>query len=303
MFDASFNLKDLTPRHIIGNDNPIRGIALAVLATFLFACLNVMTKHISQIYPVIMILWFRYLFFGGYGLAIGIRKDKKRAFSSIVPVLQFTRALLLLAEVGVYIIAFRHLPLAEISAISGTGPLVTLAMSAFILREVISVRQWLLVAFGFVGIIIIVKPGFSVFNPYMLIPLFGTLLWGLYQVLTRLVSQYDGAERTTLFTGTIGFVVLCGFLPFYWMSLDIMWGLKFVVLAVLGVAGHSTLIKALSIAPASLLQPFSYVSMVWAVAFGWMFFNDIPALTTLVGSGIIILSGIYAFRLKQQEAI
>ena len=91
----------------------------------------------------------------------------------------------------------------------------------------------------------------------MLIPLLGTLLWGLYQVLTRLVSQYDGAERTTLFTGTIGFAVLCVFLPFYWMSLDIMWGLKFVVLAVLGVAGHSTLIKALSIAPASLLQPFS----------------------------------------------
>ena len=303
MFDASFNLKDLMPMHIIGNDNPIRGIALAVLATFLFACLNVMTKHISQIYPVIMILWFRYLCFGAYGLAIGIRKDKKRAFSSIVPVLQVTRALLLLADVGVYIIAFRHLPLAEISAISGTGPLVTLAMSAVILREVISVRQWLLVAFGFVGIITIVKPGFSVFNPYMLIPLFGTFLWGLYQVLTRLVSQYDGAERMTLFTGTIGFAVLCGFLPFYWMSLDIMWGLKFVVLAVLGVAGHSTLIKALSIAPASLLQPFSYVSMVWAVAFGWMFFNDIPALTTLVGSGIIILSGTYAFRLKQQEAI
>ena len=117
------------------------------------------------------------------------------------------------------------------------------------------------------------------------------------------MSQYDGAERTTLFTGTIGFAVLCGFLPFYWMSLDIIWGLKFIVLAVLGVAGHSTLIKALSIAPASLLQPFSYVSMVWAVAFGWMFFNDIPALTTLVGSGIIILSGTYAFRLKQQEAM
>ena len=208
-----------------------------------------------------------------------------------------------MAEVGVYIIAFRHLPLVEISAISGTGPLVTLAMSAVILREVISVRQWLLVAFGFVGIIIIVKPGFSVYNPNMLIPLFGTLLWGLYQVLTRLVSQYDGAERTILFTSTIGFAVLCGFLQFYWMSLDIMWGLKFVVLAVLGVAGHSTLIKALSIAPASLLQPFSYVSMVWAVAFGWMFFKDIPALTTLVGSGIIILSGTYAFRLKQQEAI
>ena len=229
MFYVDFNLIDVMSNYYTGNDNPIRGIALAILATFLFACLNVMTKHVSQIYPVIMILWFRYLFFGAYGLAVGIRKDKKRAFSSIVPVLQVTRALLLLAEVGVYIIAFRHLPLAEISAISGTGPLFTLALSAVILREVINVRQWLLVVFGFVGIIIIVKPGFSVFNPYMLIPLLGTLLWGLYQVLTRLVSQYDGAERTTLFTGTIGFAVLCGFLPFYWMSLDIMWGLKFVL--------------------------------------------------------------------------
>ena len=84
MFDAGFNLIDVMSKHITGNDNSIRGIALAVLATFLFACLNVMTKHISQIYPVIMILWFRYLFFGAYGLAIGIRKDKKRAFSRLV---------------------------------------------------------------------------------------------------------------------------------------------------------------------------------------------------------------------------
>ena len=84
MFDAGFNLIDLMPNHITVKDNPIRGIALAVLATFLFACPTVMTKHISQIHPVIMILWFRYLFFGAYGLAIGIRKDKKRAFSRLV---------------------------------------------------------------------------------------------------------------------------------------------------------------------------------------------------------------------------
>ena len=137
----------------------------------------------------------------------------------------------------------------------------------------------------------------------MLIPLFGTVLWGLYQVLTRLVSQYDGAERTTLFTGTIGFVILTGFLPFFWLSLDILWLLKFSILAIFGVAGHSTLIKALTIAPASLLQPFSYVNMVWAVLFGWLFFNDIPAMTTFIGSAIIILSGIYVFRLKKQDVI
>jgi drug/metabolite transporter (DMT)-like permease len=285
------------------SDQPVKGIALAILATLLFAFLNSMTKHVSQVYPMVMILWFRYLFFGGYGLAIGLRTHRKRAFSSLVPILQITRALLLLAEIGVYVFAFRHLPLAEISAISGAGPIVTMAMSTLILREVISLRQWLIVAFGFIGIVIIVKPGFSSFNPWMLIPLFGTVLWGLYQVLTRLVSQYDGAERTTLFTGTIGFVILCSVLPFYWLPVDINWLGKFSVLAILGVAGHSTLIKALTIAPASLLQPFSYVNMVWAVLFGWLFFDTIPEITTFIGSGIIIFSGVYVFKLKQKGTL
>ena len=283
-------------------DQPLKGIALAILATLLFAFLNSMTKHVSQVYPMVMILWFRYLFFGGYGLAVGLKYHKKRAFNSLVPILQITRALLLLAEIGVYVFAFRHLPLAEISAISGTGPIVTMTMSALILREVITVRQWLIVVLGFVGICIIIKPGFASFNPWMLIPLFGTVLWGLYQVLTRLVSQYDGAERTTLFTGTIGFVILCIILPFYWLPVDISWLLKFSVLAILGVAGHSTLIKALAIAPASLLQPFSYVNIVWAVLFGWLFFNTIPEITTFIGSAIIIFSGIYVIKLKQKEA-
>lgn len=283
-------------------DQPLKGIALAILATLLFAFLNSMTKHVSQVYPMVMILWFRYLFFGGYGLAVGLKYHKKRAFNSLVPILQITRALLLLAEIGVYGFAFRHLPLAEISAISGAGPIVTMAMSALILREVITVRQWLIVVLGFVGICIIVKPGFASFNPWMLIPLFGTVLWGLYQVLTRLVSLYDGAERTTLFTGTIGFVILCIILPFYWLPVDISWLLKFSVLAILGVAGHSTLIKALAIAPASLLQPFSYVNIVWAVLFGWLFFNTIPEITTFIGSAIIIFSGIYVIKLKQKEA-
>ena len=287
----------------LSSDQPLKGIALAILATLLFAFLNSMTKHVSQVYPMVMILWFRYLFFGGYGLAVGLKYHKKRAFSSLVPILQITRALLLLAEIGVYVFAFRHLPLAEISAISGAGPMVTMAMSSLILREVITLRQWLIVVLGFVGICIIVKPGFASFDPWMLIPLFGTLLWGLYQVLTRLVSKYDGAERTTLFTGTIGFVILCTLLPFFWSPVDINWLGKFSVLAILGVAGHSTLIKALAIAPASLLQPFSYVNIVWAVLFGWLFFNTIPETTTFVGSAIIIFSGIYVFKLKQKEAL
>ena len=280
-------------RMTTGDNAPLLGMGLALLAFFLFACLNSLTKHTSLTYSMIQILWFRYLLFGGFGVGLAVRKHKKTAFRSQVPLLQTARAILLVTEVGLYVFAFRHLPLAEISAASGTGPMIGTAMSAILLREVIGIRRWLAVFAGFVGVLIIVRPGFGVFDPWMLIPLGGTVLWTLYQVLTRMVAQYDDSERTTLFTGVIGFGLLSLALPFFWESVDLYWLLTLLLLAVFGVAGHSVLIKALSLAPASLLQPLSYSGMVWAVLFGWLFFDDIPAPTTIVGAVIIVASGLY----------
>jgi drug/metabolite transporter (DMT)-like permease len=271
----------------------VLGIGLAVLAVLLFACLNVMTKHTSVTYSMVQILWFRYLLLGGFGLGLAVHKHKKAAFRSQVPLLQVARGVLLATEAGLYVFAFRHLPLAEISAVSGIAPMVVTAMSALMLREVIGIRRWAAVVTGFVGVLIIVRPGFAVFNPWVLAPLFGTVLWALYQVLTRLVSQYDDPERTTMFTGTVGLGLACIALPFFWQPVDLEWLLKLLLLAVLGGAGHSALIKALSLAPASLIQPFSYTGVVWAVLFGWLFFGDLPALTTLFGASIIIASGLY----------
>ena len=279
-----------------GDNAPLLGMGLALLAFFLFACLNSLTKHTSLTYSMIQILWFRYLLFGGFGVGLAAGKHKKAAFESQVPLLQTARAVLLVTEVGLYVFAFRHLPLAEISAASGTGPMIGTAMSAILLREVVGIRRWLAVFAGFVGVLIIVRPGFGVFDPWMLIPLGGTVLWTLYQVLTRMVAQYDDSERTTMFTGVIGFALLCMALPFFWEPVDLHWLLTLLLLAVFGVAGHSVLIKALSLAPASLLQPLSYSGMVWAVLFGWIFFDDIPAPTTIVGAVIIVASGLYTLQ-------
>ncbi len=277
----------------LGESAPLLGMGLALLAFLLFACLNVLTKHTAVAYSMVQILWFRYLLFGGFGLVWAARKHKKAAFKSQVPLLQTARAILLVSEVGLYVFAFRHLPLAEISAVSGTGPMVVTAMSAILLREVVGIRRWLAVLAGFIGVLIIERPGFAAFDPWMLIPLGGTVLWSLYQVLTRMVSQYDDSARTTMFTGTIGFGLLCLALPFFWDPVDLEWLVKLLLLAAFGVAGHSVLIKALSLAPANLLQPLSYTGMVWAVLFGWLFFGDIPAPTTILGATIIVASGLY----------
>ena len=269
------------------------GIALALLVTLLFAGLNVMSKHVSLVYPMVQILWFRYLLLSCFGVGLATHKHGRAAFRSLVPLLQVARALILVTEAGVYVFAFRNLPLADISAISGTGPLVVTAMSALLLREAVGVRRWTAVCVGFVGVLIIVRPGFGAFNAWHLVPLGGMVLWATYQVLTRLVSRYDSSERSTLFTGTVGFGAVCLLLPFFWQPVDLEWTLKLLLLGVFGVAGHSTLIKALSLAPASLLQPFSYVGLVWAVLFGWLFFGDIPVPATLVGALVIVASGLY----------
>ncbi|MBM85190.1 MAG: EamA family transporter [Rhodospirillaceae bacterium] len=279
------------------------GILLAVLATLLFACLNSLTKHASAVYPMVMILWFRYLLFGGFGLAIAVRAHHWRAFSTLIPLLQITRAVLLVTEVGMYVFAFRHLPLAEIAAISGIAPMVATAMSAVLLREAVGIRRWAAVAVGFVGVLIIVRPGFGSFNVWMLLPLVGTVLWALYQVLTRLASQSDGPERTTMFTGTVGFGLLCLISPLFWEPVDFIWTVKLLALAAFGVAGHSLLIKALSLAPASLLQPFSYTGMVWAVLFGWAFFNDFPDAATILGAIIIVTSGLYTLHRQRVRKV
>ena len=252
---------------------------------------------------MVMILWFRYLLFGGFGLAIAVRAHHWRAFSTLIPLLQITRAVLLVTEVGMYVFAFRHLPLAEIAAISGIAPMVATAMSAVLLREAVGIRRWAAVAVGFVGVLIIVRPGFGSFNVWMLLPLVGTVLWALYQVLTRLASQSDGPERTTMFTGTVGFGLLCLISPLFWEPVDFIWTVKLLALAAFGVAGHSLLIKALSLAPASLLQPFSYTGMVWAVLFGWAFFNDFPDAATILGAIIIVTSGLYTLHRQRVRKV
>lgn len=270
------------------------GIALMLLTTLLFAAMNVQSKQLANLYPVVLILWARYLMFSLFGLSLGVhRHGPREAFRSVVPFLQVGRALLLIGEVGVYLLAFKVLPLAEISSISAMGPLVVTGLSALLLGEKVGLRRWAAVLVGFLGVLVIIRPGFAGFDPRLLIPVGGMLLYALYQVLTRLAARYDSSERSTLFTGVVGLGVLTALVPFHWTPVDAEGAFHLFLLACFGVGGHGLLIKALSLAPASVLQPFSYVGLVWAVLFGYLFFGDLPATGTVIGASVIVASGLY----------
>ncbi len=271
------------------------GVTVMLVTTTSFAVMDALTKHVATLYPAPQILWIRYMIFSLYGLCVTLRRRGKKALHSQAPWLQITRGLLLTVEILMFIVAFRHLPLADIQAISGAGPLVTTALSVPILKEVVGIRRWTAIGIGMIGLLIIIRPGFAHFDPLLLLPLGGVILYALYQVLTRIVAHHDHPDTTVLYTGLVGLVSMTMVGPFFWQTPDATGVALMLTIGVIGLAGHTLLIKALALAPASVLQPLNYTMMVWAVLFGYLFYDDLPDIPTVVGALIIVAGGLYTF--------
>jgi drug/metabolite transporter (DMT)-like permease len=271
------------------------GVSVMLATTTAFAVMDALTKHVATLYPAPQILWIRYMVFSLYGLGVTLRRRGKRALYSNAPWLQLARGLLLTVEILMFIIAFRHLPLADIQAIAGAGPLVTTALSVPILKEIVGIRRWSAIGVGMIGLLIIIRPGFAHFEPLLLLPLGGVVLYALYQILTRIVARHDHPDTTVLYTGLVGLIAMTLVGPFFWKTPDATGLMLLLTISVIGLIGHTLLIKALALAPASVLQPLNYTMIVWAVLLGYVFYDDLPDLPTIVGALIVAAGGLYTF--------
>jgi drug/metabolite transporter (DMT)-like permease len=195
------------------------------------------------------------------------------------------------------------LPLADTHAILAISPLIVTALSVPLLGEKVGIRRWTAVGVASIGMLIVLRPGFGAMHPMALVALLCACMWSLYQVLTRIVSRTDPPLTTLFYTALIGALALSVIGPFYWQEPDAMGWALFALVAVLGAGGHYLLIKALQLAPASLLQPFAYTVLVWATLVGFLVFGNLPDLPTVLGALIIVGSGLYTFarerRLRQ----
>ena len=275
-------------------NNPLKGIILMNLAMFLLAGMDGISKTLATDYAVPQILSVRFLIFCLFALAIARPRSLRAAFKSHHPYLQIARSLIITLEVGVFIIAFRYLPLADAHAIAGIAPLLVTALAVPLLGEKVGLRRWSAIAVGFVGLLVIVRPGLGVFNPAALIPLAGAALWAVYQILVRKVAD-DDAATSLLYMAVIGAVVMTALAPFFWRPPDAQGWILLVSLGVVGSLGHYVLIKAFQAAPASTLQPFHYIVLLWAAIVGYLVFGDLPDTWTILGAAIIAASGLYAF--------
>jgi len=278
------------------------GILLMLLAMLSFASMDAISKALARALPIPQIMWVRYAIFTALALLMLHRLGITRVARSARPALQATRALVAVIENSVFVLAFTYLPLADVHAIAAASPLIVIALSVALLGEHVGMRRWFAVAVGFIGVLLIVRPGFEAIGPGHLVALAGALLWAAYQLLVRMVSQHDHSDTTWLWTAVIGLVLTTFIGPFYWTWPDARgWGLLLAI-ALMGSAAHLALINALARAEASALQPFGYTMLMWAAVIGYLAFGDVPDRWTVAGAGLILASGLYAWHRERVRA-
>jgi drug/metabolite transporter (DMT)-like permease len=216
--------------------------------------------------------------------------------------LQLARSLLLLGATLFFFGAVSYVPLAEAQAVAFIEPLLITAIAHFFLAEKVGVRRWVAIVVGFIGVLVVIRPGFGMMHWGMLLSLGSAACGSVYGILTRVVSRDDSAGTSLAYSGIAGFVGLSVLMPFVWQPATLHVWMLFLLLGISGGLGHYFVIKAFEAAPGGTLAPFIYVQMLWMVIVGFVWFQDWPAITTWIGIALIVGSGLYALHRERIRA-
>ena len=277
------------------SNNTRLGVLLMIATTFVFAVQDGISRHLASEYNVLMVVMVRYWFFAAFVTAIAYRKAGgiRAAARTEQPLLQILRGLILATEICVMIYAFTLLGLIESHAVFTSYPLLVAALSGPILGEVVGWRRWTAIFIGFVGVLIILKPGFGVFSPAAIVPLAAALLFALYGLLTRFASRKDTAATSFFWTGVSGSVMMTVIGASYWepmISSDWIW---MGTLCITGALGHWLLIKTYEAAEASAVQPFAYLQLVFVSFIGVLVFGESIELNVAIGAAVVVCAGLF----------
>lgn len=271
------------------------GIWLMVATTLVFALQDGLSRHLGTEYNAPMIVMIRFWFFALFVLWVASRAPGglRAAVATRQPAMQILRGVLLAVEICIMVVAFVHLGLVEAHAVFSSYPLLIVALSGPVLGEKVGWRRWTAIGIGFVGILVILKPGFAVFSPHALIPLLCAFMYALYGLLTRYVARQDSAAVSFFWTGIAGAAAATLIGIWFWEPMTPQdWALM-ATLCCTGALGHWFLIKAYAVAEASAVQPFSFLQLVWASVIGIVVFGETLEPNVALGTAIVVAAGLF----------
>lgn len=276
-------------------DNPSRpllGVLLILCSCLLLASHDGLSKHLTEIYPVFMVIWARYLAQTVLMTALFAPRMGRRVFHTLRPWLQFARGLSLVGVSVLFINGLAYIPLAEATAVIFLAPLLVTIASAW-LGERVSGAQWLAVGMGLVGVMIIVRPGGALFTPAALLPFGAAVSFTIYQLLTRRLSGTDHPVTSNFLTSLVGCGTMGVLAFFYWRTPTLTDATLMAALGAMAMSGHLLLTHAFRFASAASLAPFTYAQIIFAGVVGLVFFGHAPDFGGLLGMAVIILSGLF----------
>ncbi len=277
------------------DQNTRLGIWLMIATTFVFALQDGLSRHLAGHYNVMMVVMIRYWFFAAFVVAVAARKPGgvRAAVKSRFPLVQIARGLLLAAEICVMVMGFVKLGLVEAHAVFTCYPLLVAALSGPVLGEKVGWRRWAAIGVGFLGVLVILEPGVTVFSPWALVPLLAAAMFALYGLLTRWVSRADSAAVSFFWTGTTGALAMTAAGLWFWEPMTGPDAALMALLCCTGALGHWLLIRAYEVAEASAVQPFAYLQLVFASAIGITVFQETLKTNVAVGAGIVVAAGLF----------
>jgi drug/metabolite transporter (DMT)-like permease len=279
--------------HWRGEDNLGRAVTFIMLAALLLPMLNAGAKYLADRYPVIEITFARYAGHFLYMIIAFAPLHGRNLMKSSMPGVQIFRSSLLCASTLLFIAGLRYLPLPTAAAISFTAPIIVTALSPLMLREHVGPWRWGAVAAGFIGALVIVRPGAASENWAGLLTLAGAACAALYQIVSRRFAGRDSVATSITYMALVGFLMTAIPLPFVWQSPTTAWDvLVFLSLGLFGGFGHYFMVRAFELAPAPFIAPFNYVQLVFATGLAYVFFGHLPDAWTWGGAAIIVASGI-----------
>lgn len=298
MPDKKPEMPDLARQRLIG-------IGLMMIAFLLFSLLDTTAKWLNHVIPTPQTVWARYTFSVLFVLILINPGTKPGVLKTKKPVLQFWRSLFLFISTLLNFIAINYLQLSQTISIAFAAPLLVALLSGPLLGEYVSRDRLFAIIIGFIGVLVVARPGFGGIHPVAILSIIGVVCYAMYVVMTRHLAAHDSTETTLVYSGMVGAILLTPVMFWIWQNPpDLFSALMMGALGLYAAIGHFALIRAHRFTPAYILTPFIYTQLIWMTLFGYLVFGDVPDRFTLIGGMIVIGSGLYLLmrERRQQDA-